>query len=73
MKSAEHAYALSADYVVLFEDVLAYCRESVAVGGGWHRTATRPLLGGDRHPSLPSLQPRRRRRDAGEACREDRR
>ena len=31
---AEHAYALSTDYVALFDDVLAYCRESVAAATG---------------------------------------
>ena len=33
-ESAEHEYALSADYAKLFDDVLAYCRESVAAAAG---------------------------------------
>ena len=33
-ESAEYEYALSADYVALFDDVLAYCRETVAAPAG---------------------------------------
>lgn len=41
-ESSERAYTLSADYHTLFEDVLAYCRESVAAGGGaGHRQRVR--------------------------------
>ena len=71
-ESAEYEYALSADHVALFDDVLAYCRKSVAAATGgaaqqrvryWAAIAIlRCLL----------LQPRRRT-DAGEAGREDRR
>ena len=33
-ESAEYEYALSADHVALFDDVLAYCRKSVAAATG---------------------------------------